>query len=59
MFAKVKYHNTALREVYNLTIELEEGETVGEVAYGRGHRVACQMTGWNQIDVIAKWENID
>jgi hypothetical protein len=55
MFAQVRYHNTALGEIYHLAIELAEGETVGEVAYGRGHRLACEMTGWQHFDVIARW----
>ena len=46
-----RFKNLATGEVYELGFDIEPGESIREVAWGRALRVACEVNSWNIHDV--------
>lgn len=53
----VTYKNAATGERYELGIELLEGETALEAAWGRGFKTAKMIKRWNNIDIQVETVN--
>ena len=55
--ADVTYTNKVTGETYNLSMDLEKGETKLEAAWGRGFKVVDMIKGWQHFDVRVRVNN--